>query len=261
MLPEDKVLIEEFLSTLRLAERSLQCYYDSLRLFADFMEGRGGLPCAGCADVEEFVDGRAPATRNLRLYVLRPFYSWLSVELSAPLNPISRMRGERPLPAWERAPLSLEDAERAALTCGDDRDELVCRLALHLGLKPVEITGIALRDVSLEPQPMVLCGPVGRRGERRIVALDPAAASLARSVLSQRLSEGAGPQDPLVASRSNNNRGGRVTTASVRIVLRGALAAVGTSPKGTSRRKTPGQDAAPRIPLTPAPWGARRLGA
>lgn len=241
MLQEDEALIDGYLDSLSLTGESPRCYRDHMRLFANLMEPRGGLAAASPGDVAEWLEGSAPATHNSRLSILRSFYRWLSVESCLPLNPISAMRNRRAVTVRERRPLSRSEAERAASSAPDERDELVCRLVLCCGLKPAEVTGLSVRDVSETVPTQVLCGPVGRWGRRRLVELDEATGGLARRAAERRAACGAGPLEPLVASRSNNNRGGRVTTRTVGDIVRGALAAIGTAPGDVSARGAGGR--------------------
>lgn len=235
MTPEDKTLIEEFIESLSLVGSSPRCYRDNLKTFANRMEPYGGLPCASCDDVLGWLDGNAPRTYNCRLSVLRSFYTWLSIETASPLSPIAVMRDVRPLAKWERAPLSADDVRKALSAVCDPRDALVCRLALLCGLGPAEITGIAICDVEAAPPVRILCGPLGKYGRRRIIEPDPVTASMAVSQARLRLSQGADPSGPLVASRSNNSLGKPLTGHSANNIVNSALSAIGTTLRNVSR--------------------------
>lgn len=128
-------------------------------------------------DLEEH--GIKPATRRSRWIALRSFYGWLLEEEEINVNPLAKVKVERPDPA----PIPvLSDTDLRALlkACEgkrfeDRRDYALLRLMAGTGLRRAEVASLLLDDVDLDNR--IAAVRKGKGGRARMVRFDAATAA------------------------------------------------------------------------------------
>lgn len=231
MIPEDKKLITDYVSSKELTERTKQDYVYTLSLFADFLENDGGLLSAGPADFDNWAGGLAPATYNCYLGIIRPFYKWCMLEDYCNAVPIIMMCSRPKKPTWKRRRLTEDEAEKAISSLESTRDIGICRLALQCGLGNSQIALLNIGAFVRSPSgPVLCCGPrKGAVGHDYVIELDPVTASVIAAQVRSRIAQGAKESDPLFASLSRRNAGERLSQRSIVRVVSDALASLGLS--------------------------------
>ncbi|OFK23022.1 hypothetical protein [Olsenella sp. HMSC062G07] len=229
MIPEDNVLIEEFLASRNLTARSREDYAYTLSLFADHLEGKGGLLAAEPADFDDWAGRLAASTYNCYLGIVRPFFKWCLVEGYCDALPILTMRNRPKAAAWRRRKLTDDEAEEAISSLTSTRDVAICRLALQCGLTPTQIELLDVGALVSGPDgPVLSCAPrKGASGRALAIALDSASAFVVAAQVRARTEQGAAAGDPMFASLSPRNRGGRLTQRSILRVVSSALSSIG----------------------------------
>jgi len=185
-------LLKEYQAYLRVERglRPLTCeaYDGDLKTFAEFLEGRQGVPLtAAQEDVSAFlehlrrhgIDARSAARK---LSCLRGFYKWLLLDRRIHHDPTVNIGSPK---AWKVLPKSLAEPEVAEMMeyaamaathpkaqAAALRDRAILELLYAGGLRVSEVTGLATSDLALD------AGRVQVRGKgdkERIVPLGQAA--------------------------------------------------------------------------------------
>jgi site-specific recombinase XerD len=168
------------------AGRTIETYFDALRLAAQFLTARGvELEEVRREDIEAFIADQLarwkPATAANRYRSLRVFYGWLEAEAEIPVSPMAKMRP--PAVPDQPVPLVREDAFRRLLEAcaGWDfetrRDTAPILLLVDVGPRRAEVAGMRLTDLDFDLQVALVLGKGGRQralpfGRRTAQALD-----------------------------------------------------------------------------------------
>ena len=257
-------LVKRFLEDLgaeqRASPRTLRAYSSDLREFEGFLREQHGkeegsrsgpaqgprffsedraVPAGGQLDpglvdveaVRAFLASRhhdcAPATIARKLAALRSFFRWAQRRGHCVANPASQVRTPR-LPS--RLPRFIDEEDAAALMVQPStehprglRDRALLELAYGAGLRASELASLDLQDFDLDAR---MVRVLGKGSKERVVPFGRAAARAISRYLSTRaeLKARGGSLDPVALFL--NQRGGRLSTRSVRsLVKRHALEA------------------------------------
>lgn len=167
--------------------------------------------------------GLDPASQARILSTVRAFYRWLYETGRIGSNPAAGLRNPR---QSHRLPAFLTEGESLDLLDipmeGFARTRLRCLLELLYasGLRVAELVGLDLPDVLLEQR---ILRVLGKGRKERLVPFHEAAREVLEGYLAQRALLLATKGLPPAPALFLNQRGGRLTTTSVRVFLRGAL--------------------------------------
>lgn len=195
------------------AENSVRSYLHAARSFLGWFAARSGSgpEAATSLDVVDYrqtlqSEGKAPATVNQALKVLRVFFGWLVKDGIIPDSPAEDVKsvsiGGAPAPKW------LARTEQAALmrtvqAGGSLRDKAMAGLMLHAGLRVAEVCDLDRGDIFVGERAGKVVIRKGKGNKYREVPLN----KTIRKILSQWL-EG-NPEGPLFPNRNGGPIGVR----------------------------------------------------
>lgn len=174
--------------------------------------------------VELGARGLDAASQARILSTARAFFAWLWETGRIPENPASGLRN--PKQAKRLPGFLTEEESRTLLAVPEPRDFVNARLAALLellyasGLRVSELTGLDLGDLMMEERTLRVLGK-GRK--ERLVPFHSQAEAVLRAYLALRESWLAAKALPATAAVFLNQRGGRLTPTSVRMLLAHAL--------------------------------------
>ena len=234
-LPFDEADVVAWENAVDVSEKTKRNYRLGLASFCEYARACG----FSAADIDEdaFVGfkewcverGLSPSGVSLYLSSVRSFYKHL--EAAGVRNPARNVRGARAPRGFKKEALSLSQArELLACIAGDDeaslRDKALISLMLHTGIRDIEVVRADVGDMgSSSGYDVLRVHGKGRDEADEVVKLSPTVVASIRRYLAVR--ESAAPHDPLFASVSNRNKGGRLTTRSVSGSVKGALKRIG----------------------------------
>jgi integrase/recombinase XerC len=219
-----------FLDVVRnLSKHSVRAADADLRDFAAFLRDIGAteaIPGADRLQVRRYLasrtKGNSPRTLGRKLATLRSFFRWLQREelrADSPLDGITNPKQGRPLPKSVSVDqmLMLLDAPPATTTAGK-RDRAMLEVLYAAGLRVSELVGLDLDTIDLDGQSVRV---LGKGSKTRIVPIHRRCVGVVEIWLKVR--------PKLLGSREDhgalflNQRGGRLTSRSVRRVLENAI--------------------------------------
>ncbi len=233
-------LIDQFLHRLAVekgsSEHTLRAYATDLRMFAEFLAGRGrALGDADVRDVRGFlatlqIRGLARSTVARRTAAVRSFYKFLVREGIQKTNPTSALRSprrERKLPSFltvSEVTQLLEAPDGAGWT--GLRDRAILETLYGAGLRVSELVGLDHEDVDLSSG---LLRVRGKGKKERIVPAGRCAVAALRDYIAAAEAHAPRGRDAY-AVFVNALDGGRLTARSVRRVMRKYLLRTGLNP-------------------------------
>jgi site-specific recombinase XerD len=167
------------------SERTVKSYTEAVRLFADFLAGRGHLLAVEAItrdDVRAFIADQLerwrPLTALNRYRGLQAFFKWAVAEGELDASP---MAGMNPPQIPDEPPPVLTDDElrRLLKACdgrefADRRDAAILRLFLDTGVRVSEAAGIMLPgDLDLDDQVVIVLGKAAGPGRSPSAARPP----------------------------------------------------------------------------------------
>lgn len=222
--------LDRLQSQRQASPHTIASYRDTLRLLLSFAQQRTGkepfrLDLADLdaplisAFLEHLEQGRGNAvrTRNTRLAAIRSLFRFATLrhpehaELIARVLAIPPKRTQHPVVSY------LDREEIEALLAAPDRatwlgrrDHALMLVAIQVGLRVSELTGLTCGDVQLRTGPHLRCH--GKNRKDRVSPLTKQTAAVLRVWLKERAG---GPEDPLFPTR----RGGRLSRDAVQDLL------------------------------------------
>lgn len=184
------------------------------------------------------VSGRlSPGTVSTYLTGIRSFYRWAD----SPSFPdvASGVKGAHSRRGFKKEALTPEEARLVLERCQGEspqelRDFAMVNLMIRTGLRDIEVVRADVGDIDRSAgRRVLLVQGKGRSEKDELVVLSDKAYQPIERYLGTR--PGCGPGDPLFASLSRRNPGGRLTTRTVSAVAKRALQAAGiNSPRYTA---------------------------
>ncbi len=234
-------LAARWLQFLDVSPKTVETYTKAIRSWLRWLRERGiASPCR--ADVLAYRDwlreNHAPATVSLYMAALRTFSGWLEQEGLQP-DIARRIKGAKLDREHKKDYLTSAQAGRL-LECVDRsslrglRDYAMLALMLTTGLRTISVVRANVEDLGTAGGAVVLRYQSKGHDERgTFVKLAPQTDAAVRAYLAARGQ--AKPEEPLFASVSHRNNGGRLTTASLSRMVKRRLVAVGlASPRLTA---------------------------
>jgi site-specific recombinase XerD len=184
-------LIGSFGRSLRAKNRSprtQQAYLDTAHRFASYCAANGlptDLAKIQRAHVEDFIgdqlDRFSPSTAATRYRCLQQFFKFATEEGELDASPMAHMTpptlGEKPVPILTDDDLKLLLKECEGRTFEDRRDTAIVRLFIDSGIRRAEMAGIAVEDLDLDGQVVIVTGKGDRArsvvfGDNTTLAID-----------------------------------------------------------------------------------------
>lgn len=231
-------LIESFLLAQDVGGTSKVVYRRALKRFKEFLrlrEAAGGTGYLTKTDIVQYKShllavGLSPRTGNLYLTAVRQFFKYLESnrvypDVSAGLKGFKRSYG------FNRDPLTLQQA-RDLLNSIDTssiiglRDFAMVNLMLRTGLRTMEVVGSNVGDIRQTSNATLLyVRSKGKDAKDDFVVLTREAYEpITRYLAARHCTD---PRAPLFVSHSNNNKGKRITTRTLRLEVKQRLLGIG----------------------------------
>jgi integrase/recombinase XerC/integrase/recombinase XerD len=231
-------LIESFLLAQDVGITSKVVYRRALKRFKEFLslrEAAGGVGYLTKTDIVQYkshllAEGLSPRTGNLYLTSVRQFFKYLESnriypDVSAGLKGFKRSYG------FNRDPLTLQQA-RDLLSSIDTsdiigtRDFAMINLMLRTGLRTMEVVGSDVGDIRQTSNATLLyVRSKGKDAKDDFVVLTREAYEpIARYLAARRCTD---PRAALFVSHGSSNVGDRLTTQSLRLIVKTRLMTVG----------------------------------
>lgn len=232
-----KGLVATFVSSLDAKESSRQLYKRTLSQFFLWVDSTGRkLHDMGRADILTYKDhllsgGYSALTICSYIVAVRKFYEWAEAEKYYP-NIAKGVKTPKRQPAFKKQHLSdsksrelLSHFERMSL-----RDYAIVNLLLRTGLRTIEVARADVGDITFKGGRRILkIWGKGRTEKDDFVVLSDKAYLPIANYLATRKRVKSG--EPLFASVSNQNKGGRLSTRTISKICKGGLQAIGMDGK------------------------------
>lgn len=226
--------VSQWLTELDALERTRENYRKAITRYLDFLQGSGltGSNVSDLMTYKGFLQSSYSAnTVNAYLVPVRGFYKWLSARIGG-ANPAANLKGAKRARGFKKDALTPSQAHRLLTTTEKVeglqglRDTAIVSLLLHTALRTIEVARADVAD--LRPQGALTVLYVqgkGREEKDEFVVVPGAVEEKIRAYLNAR---GDVPDtDPLFASVSHRNTGGRMTTRSISRLVKEALVGAG----------------------------------
>lgn len=179
---------------------------------------------------QELLETKKETTVNLYMTTARLFFDWTEATGLYP-NIAKRLKGAKVSTDFKRDNLTSEQVKTVlqgidTTTPTGKRDYALIFLTVTCGLRTMEIINADVKDLTVKGNRAVLyVKGKGRDGKDAYINVSAEADKVVRDYLKDR--EDAEPNAPLFTSVSNSNAGGRLTTRSVRRIVKNRFRAVG----------------------------------
>lgn len=222
-----------FVSTQDVRESSRDLYARTLKLFFEWVETEGkdmsGLTRTDILEYKDALLARGLSSLSVASYLtsLRKFYEWAEGERLYP-NIAKGVRTPRRVQVFKKQHLTEEKSGEllARLKATSLRDYAIVNLILRTGLRTIEVARADIGDITFKGGRRILrVWGKGRDGKDDFVVLTEKAYGPIRLYLQTR--RGARVGEPLFASGSHRNAGGRMTTRSISRLCKEGLKAIG----------------------------------
>jgi len=235
-------MFDSFLKYVDAKPQTVEAYRRALRPFFSYL-AKFEISKPTRADLIAYRDGLkekarlAAATVNLYITAMRRFFAWTEQEGIYP--DIARgLKGADVADRFMRDDLKQDELAQVLQAVDRDsvtgrRDYAIFRLMATAGLRTIEITRANIEDMTMKGGFMILyLQRKGRDDRAEYVKLGRSTEEAIREYLEARPE--ADGKDPLFASESDRNKGGRMTTKSISRIAKNGLKAAGFN----SRRLT-----------------------
>jgi integrase/recombinase XerC/integrase/recombinase XerD len=235
-----KLIVDQFLRSLDVKEKSLDTYRKALKQFINWISHNSIEVVVRehiLAYKNYLLQNYSAATVSVYITAVRRLYSYLESEAICP-NVCANIKGARKAYGFKKDCLTVSQAKE--LLMGIDkkslkglRDYAIINLLIRTGLRTIEVQRANIEDLRQDSGSIILyIQSKGADSKDKFVLLTDDTINPIYQYLSAR-----GPEDkkePLFASQSNRNKASRLTTRSLSRIVKQALNDVGL----TSERLT-----------------------
>lgn len=213
-------LITKFLNYIDVSDNTLETYKRCLKQFWIYI-CENGITNPTREDIlnwkEYLIDNNKPNTVNLYLVSVKNFFKWLEYE-EITKDITKNIKSIRIEKRHIKRGLSKEEISRVLETCQDKRETLMIKLMITCALRANELVNIRLSDFYNEYGVTLLkVMGKGRDGQKTdIVKIDSRVVELIKEYCKEY-----GIEDYLFTSTSNNNKGGKLNTITIRRIVTG----------------------------------------
>lgn len=226
-------IIERYITSLDVKQKSKDTYRKSLRAFMLWMEAEGIMQPqrADILAYKAYLMGHYKAcTVSTYLSAVRGLYTFLEAEKITP-NIAAGIKGAKAQQGFRKDALTIEQVKNtlAAIdreTLEGKRNYALVNLLIRTGLRTIEIERANLEDIRQEGgEALLYIQGKGRDSKDAFVLLTESTLRPIREYLRERGK--AEEKSPLFASLSHKNSGGRLTTRSIRRIVKETLRGAG----------------------------------
>ena len=227
-------LIGPCLDALDVSEKTKGIYARNIGYFADWLqrEGRTGSDRADfIAYKGHLTESYEASTVSAYMTPVRVLYQWASSEGMTRDITIG-IKGPKKARGFRKDPLSVDQA-KALMSVGEGdpdalRDRALTSLLIHTGIRTIEASRADIGDIcTLAGFNVLRIWGKGRAEKDEFVILTSDVLQALDAYIASR--EDVTPDAPLFASRSNHNRGGRLTTRSISRIVKARMEEAGIS--------------------------------
>lgn len=226
-------IIERFLANTDIRIKSKMVYRKGLKNFLAWVteQGIGQINREHIlAYKQHLLNTYKVNTVNNYLTAVRSIYSFLEAERISP-NITGGVKGAKQARGFSRDALTLDQARKVLhdlkrINVEDKRDYAIINLLIRTGLRTIELERANIEDIRQEAgQALLYIQGKGRDDKDAFVILTGETLNPLQDYLRERGKTK--PQDPLFSSHSDRNKGGRLTTRSLRRLVKQGLRRVG----------------------------------
>lgn len=218
-------LIEDFIKHLDNTETTKQTYYNCMRNFKDWLDKNGADPCElSIINFKNYLRvNYSASTVNTYLTSIKAFYRYLSKK--GFINYASDIKGIKTTRNHKKDSLTLNQAQEILKslkteTAEQKRNNAIIRLLLGTGLRECEVINCNINDIRNVGNKTVLqIKGKGHSEKDDYVILSLSIINAITDYLTTRAN--AKSYEPLFTSTSNRNAGERLTTRSIRNIVKG----------------------------------------
>ena len=235
-----EAILEQFLVEAQVMENSRNRYKNSLRAYFKWLQDNG-IPLANVTLTEllkykEFLDAKrtdagaplSPMTISSYLNAIKSFYNWAEGKNYIERNPSRALKSPKLEAKFHREPIPADKCLLLIdhLLANNLRDFAIVNLIVLTGLRTVEIVRSNYADIRMKDgERLLFVQGKGRKAKDKWVKLlnesyDPIMEYIATRPNIK-------SEDPLFASASKNNMGGRMIAGTVSEMVKTALRAIG----------------------------------
>lgn len=234
-------LVEKWIAFAQVKPSSVKSYRKGIRRLAEYVEGNGiaNLSRENLVDYREMLAKKySPSTANLYLTSAKLFLAFLQQEGVLSVNPAEHLKGLKVIAGHKKDSLSVADTKKILSTFDTStlkgkRDKAMYSLMTTAGLRTIEIARADVGDIVQRGGKYFLyVMGKGRNEKSECVQVADGVYKMIQEYVSERGK--VKDFEPLFASVSRRNFGGRMTTTSISRIIKTAMRGAGYN----SRRLT-----------------------
>lgn len=221
-----KDYIQKYLDYIDVSDNTIRTYNVGLLQFVDYLKSNN-ITKPSREDIISFreylKEEHQPNTINAYLIAIRNFYNWLEYE-GITKDVTKKVKGIKLERKHLKRGLSLEEIRKVLSVCKDIREELLIKLMINCGLRCNEVVNIQLEDF-YDDKGIVMMKILGkaRNGLKQdSIKIDNRLFDLIQKYVKQY-----NIQDYLFVSTSNHNTNGKLTTKTIRYIVKNLFAKAG----------------------------------
>ena len=212
--------IKKFLDYIDVSDNTIKAYNVGLLQFIDYLKSNN-IQEPTREDIIAFreylkEEQLKPNTINAYLIAIRNFYNWLEYE-GITKDIAKKIKGIKLERKHLKRGLSLEEIKKVLSVCKDTREQLLIKLMINCGLRCNEVVNIQLTDF-YDDKGIVMMKVLGkaRSGLKQdSIKIDNRLFELIQEYVKQY-----GIKDYLFVSTSNHNTNGKLTTKTIRYIVK-----------------------------------------
>ena len=215
---EVKNYVDRFLNYIDVADKTVETYKIALRQFCSYLHEKG----IKNPTREEIIEYREylktylkPTSVNAYLIAIRNLYNYLEYE-GITKNITKNIKGIKLEQRHLKRGLSQEEIQKVLSVCKDERERLIIKLMITTALRCNEVVNIQLEDF-YEDKGVVMLKVLGKGRDnikQDIVKIDDRLLEDVKKYI-----ENYNITNYLFVSTSNNNKGGKITTKTIRLIV------------------------------------------
>ena len=227
-------IIDKYLANIDVKPATRETYRKALKQFGVWIADRNGNRPPERADIVAYKNYLAAnfsaSTVSAYLTAVRGLFAWLEAEKVFP-NVAAGVKGAKSAKGFKRDTLTTGQVRRMLDTVDGDnletmRDFALINLLLRTGLRTIEAERANIEDIRQEGgQALLYVQGKGRDSKDAFVVLTDATLAPTQAYLAARKETDG--RAPLFAAHGNRNAGGRLTTRSIRRIVKGSMRAAG----------------------------------
>ncbi len=210
--------VDKFLNYIDVSNKTVETYKIALRQFCSYLHEKG----IKNPTREEIIEYREylkeylkPTSVNAYLIAIRNLYNYLEYE-GITKNITKNIKGIKLEQRHLKRGLSQEEIQKVLSVCKDERERLIIKLMITTALRCNEVVNIQLKDF-YEDKGVAMLKILGKGRDnikQDIVKIDDRLLEDIKTYI-----QNYNITDYLFVSTSNNNKGGKITTKTIRLIV------------------------------------------